>query len=309
MTRAAADDEWVLVFGTRGSALARAQSEEALRLLRERQPTVAAQLKVISTRGDRDQTAPLSEIGGQGLFTKELESALLDGSIDAAVHSLKDLPPVLLPGLRIAAFLPRVDARDALVSRTRLPLAQLPSGSSIGTGSARRRAFIRRARSDIGVRDVRGNVDTRLRKVSDGQLDAVVLAAAGLARLGLLGEATEIFPPDVCTPAPGQGILAIEVRADDQFALAMVSSLDDREARVCAVAERGFLGRLGGGCSRPAAAYATVDGATILLRGGLAAEDGSGLLTRRIRGPVEAAAAIGASLAASLLAARGGAAG
>jgi len=309
MTRATADDARVLVFGTRGSALARAQTAEALRLLRVLQPAVATQMKVISTRGDREQAAALSVIGGQGVFTKELQSALLDGSIDAAVHSLKDLPPVVIPSLRIAAFLPRADARDALVSRSRLPLAQLPSGSSVGTGSARRRAFLLLARPDIDVRDIRGNVDTRVRKVTGGQLDAVVLAAAGLARLGLLGEAAEIFPPEVSTPAPGQGILAIETRDDDDFALAAVTALDTREARVCAVAERGFLARLGSGCSRPAAAYATVDGATILLRGGLADDDGSRLIRRRISGPAEGAAALGASLAASLMAARGGAGG
>jgi hydroxymethylbilane synthase len=306
MTRPSGEARRVLVLGTRGSALARAQAEEAQRALRERQPGIETALRVLSTGGDRNQAAPLSVIGGQGVFTKELQLALLDGSIDAAVHSLKDLPPVAPPGLAIAAFLARADARDALISRGRVPLASLPAGSRVGTGSARRRAFLLRARPDLDVQPTRGNVDTRVRRVREGQLEAVVLAMAGLARLGLLDEVSEVFAEDVMIPSPGQGVIAIETRADDAHARAVLSALDDSPTRACALAEREFLKRLGAGCSRPAAAYGTIDGDTIRLRGALADDDGGALMSRAISGRRDAATVLGASLGAALLAARHG---
>lgn len=243
--------------GTRGSRLATRQTEIALAALSSAHPGAAFDTRTISTSGDRSQQS-LAEIGARGVFVIEIERALLDGEIDLAVHSLKDLPSADTDGLTIAAVFPRDDPRDVLVSRDGLALAALPSGAAVGTGSPRRAAQLAALRSDIEVRDIRGNVDTRIRKAEEGEYDAVVLAAAGLARLGWLDRASQVFAPDEMLPAVAQGALAVQVRSDDREALDIVRALDDRETRAAVTAERGFERRLGGGCHAAIAAYATV---------------------------------------------------
>jgi hydroxymethylbilane synthase len=289
-----------LVAGTRSSRLARIQTDEFIQLLLRACPQQTTVVESISTRGDRDRTAPLSVIGGQGVFAKELEQALLDGRIDVAIHSLKDLPPVLAPGLVIAAIPARNDPRDALVSRQGRTLTDLAPGARIGTSSARRRALILRARRDCIVEEVRGNVPTRVEQARSGSLDAVVLAAAGLARLGLLAEATELFPTDVMLPAPGQGALAVEARADDLRVLELVTALDDPPSRAAASAERAFLAQLGAGCTLPVAALAQTHDATIVIKGAILSWDGSMSFERSLGGPIAEAETIGAQLAVQL---------
>jgi hydroxymethylbilane synthase len=215
------------------------------------------QTLTITTSGDRTAQS-LAEIGGRGIFVIEIERALLDGEIDVAVHSLKDLPSAETGGLTIAAVLTREDPRDALVSRNGEALSTLPAGAAVGTGSPRRAAQVLAMRPDLTVRDIRGNVDTRIRKVEEGEYDAVVLAAAGLARLGWLERAAQVFAPEEMLPAVGQGALAVQVRADDTEALALVRRADDFETRVAVTAERAFERRLGGGCHAAIGGYATV---------------------------------------------------
>lgn len=247
--------------GTRGSGLARAQAEEVAGLLKRTDPSIEIEMIVVATAGDRDRVRPLPDIGGSGLFTKALEEALLERGIDLAVHSLKDLPLDLAPGLAIAAIPGREDVRDALVSRGGVPLDRLPAGARIGTSSPRRefqlRALARsRGREDIRVVPIRGNVETRIRKAESGEVDAVVLALAGLGRLGLEPKAAQAFPLDEILPAPGQGALALEARETDVQLLALASALDDPASRDCVFAERAVLRCLGGGCHLALAAYA-----------------------------------------------------
>jgi hydroxymethylbilane synthase len=291
--------------GTRGSRLATRQTEIALEALSAAHPGAAFDTRKISTSGDRSQQS-LAEIGGRGVFVIEIERALLDREIDLAVHSLKDLPSAETDGLTVAAVLPREDPRDALVSRDGSPLAALPSGAAIGTGSPRRAALLTALRADIEVRDIRGNVDTRIRKTEEGEYDAVVLAAAGLARLGWLERAAQIFEPEEMLPAVGQGALAVQVRSDDSEALDLVSTVDDGETRVAVTAERGFERRLGGGCHAAIAAYATVgfglspERAPLRLRG-LVGGDGR-LLRGAMESPAGEADALGIRLAEYLIA-------
>lgn len=244
--------------GTRGSALARAQTGLVVAKLRAAFPDLECSTLVVSTSGDRTQDAglPLPEIGGKGLFTEELEHALRSGEIDAAVHSLKDLPTDDAPGIVVAAVCAREDAGDCLVARDGLTLAGLPAGAVVGTSSVRRAAQLRASRRDLDVRSIRGNVDTRVRKVRDGEYDAAVLAAAGVRRLGLEGDVTEWLSDGQLLPAPGQGALGIQCRAGDEPVLALVSALDDPVARDETTAERTFLRALGGGCAAPVAARA-----------------------------------------------------
>jgi hydroxymethylbilane synthase len=296
-----------LVAGTRGSELARTQTEEALAPLRAQRPDVEIDVRVIRTAGDRDQHTSLSQMGGQGVFARDIEHALLEGSIDVAVHSLKDLPPRLAPGLTLAAIPRRADPRDALVSRGGRSLAQLSPGSSVGTSSARRQALLHHLRPDLHVLDVRGNVGTRIRRVRDGELDGVILAAAGLGRLGWLQEAAEIFGTEVMLPAPGQGALALEARASDRKTLELLSPLDHLESHRCALAERAFLERLGAGCSAPVGAYATTAGDAgdrIRLDAFIALTDGEKLWRAAEEGPSSAAVTTGVRLAERLMALR-----
>ena len=232
---------------------------------------------MISTAGDRTQDSgePLPSIGGKGLFTAELERALRDGTIDVAVHSLKDLPTEDAPGVAIGAVTAREDVRDCLVARTAGSLEELPAGAAVGTSSLRRSAQLAALRPDLEIRSIRGNVDTRIRKVSDGEYDAAVLAAAGIRRLGLDDVVTEWLSDETMLPAPGQGALAIQCRADDEAVLALLAALDDPAARAETTAERAFLRTLGGGCAAPVAALAvTTTTPRVRLQGLVASVDG-----------------------------------
>lgn len=299
--------------GTRGSRLALRQTEIALEALKAANPDVAFAVKTIRTEGDRSP-ASLSEIGGRGVFVIEIERALLAGAqtggrpaeIDIAVHSLKDLPSEETPDLTIAATLRREDPRDALVSRDGVLLADLPPGATVGTGSPRRASQVLAMRPDLRIMDIRGNVDTRIRKVDDGEYDAVVLAAAGLSRLGCLERASEIFDADRFLPAVGQGALAVQVRSNDSDALAVVRSADDEDTRDAVTAERAFERRLGGGCHASIAALGRVDGQRIHLRGLVGGVDGK-LLRADAEGARAEAGALGEQLAERLLAAGAGA--
>ena len=242
------------IVGSRGSRLAVRQTEIVLEGLRRLHPSAAFQVRTIKTAGDRT-TASLNEIGGRGVFVIELERELLSGGIDIAVHSLKDLPSQETSGLTIAAVPPREDARDALFSRDARTLAGIPAGARVGTGSPRRAAQITALRPDLVIADIRGNVDTRLRKVEEGEYDAVVLAAAGLARLGWLDRAAQVFDPGEMLPAVGQGALAVQVREEDSETRSLVSAADDAATRAAVTAERAFERRLGGGCHAAIAAF------------------------------------------------------
>ena len=263
-----------VVIGTRGSRLALRQTEITLGALQAVHPEVLFQVREIQTSGDKSDRS-LSEIGGRGVFVIELERALLERQIDIAVHSLKDLPSDETEGLTLAAFLPRDDPRDALISRTGGDLSSLPKNASVGTGSPRRAALLRSLRADLRIEDIRGNVDTRLRKVEEGQYDAIVLAVAGLSRLGWLDRASEIFAIDTMLPAVGQAAIAVQVRTDDERVTGLVRTVDDAATRVAVTAERAFERRLGAGCQSPIAAYAVIDGFGLRLRGLVGNEDGS----------------------------------
>jgi hydroxymethylbilane synthase len=290
-----------LVVGTRGSELARSQTEEALAPLRRLRPQLDIEIRVIRTTGDREQRASLSLIGGAGVFVKEIERALLLGEIDLAVHSAKDLPPALDPALLLMAVPPRADPRDAFVSRDNLKLPQLPIGSRIGTGSARRRSMLLRARPDLEIVDIRGNVESRVARLHEGSIDGVVLAASGLGRLGRLEEASEIFSPDVMLPAPGQGALAIEGRRDDAMALELTALLDEPISRACVTAERAFLAQLGSGCSLPVGAYARCVDDRIELQAVIFSTATSSESAASMVGGCSDAEALGANLAAHLM--------
>jgi hydroxymethylbilane synthase len=266
----------VVVVGTRGSALARAQTGEICELLESRWPGLSCEIRAIVTSGDRTQASgePLPAIGGKGLFTAELETALRDGEIDLAVHSLKDLPTEDVDGVVVGAVSAREDVRDCLVSRERSTLAELPKGASVGTSSLRRAAQLRALRSDLEVRSIRGNVDTRVRKVRDGEFAAALLAAAGIRRLGLEGEVAEWIATETMLPAPGQGALAVQCRAADAPVLELLAAIDDAAARATTTTERTFLRALGAGCTAPVAAHAECRSEGVRLRGLVATPDG-----------------------------------
>jgi hydroxymethylbilane synthase len=295
-----------LCIGTRASALALWQTGYVVDQLRAATPGIDVEIKTIKTRGDLVRDRALSQVGGKGLFVKEIESALASGAIDLAVHSLKDMPTEQPQGLTLGAILERADPRDALVVRGgRGDLASLPAGARVGTSSLRRRAQLLAARPDLKVLDLRGNVDTRLRKLDEGQYDAVVLAAAGLVRLGHAEAISQILPVDLMLPAVGQGALCVEVRADDDAVQNLVSALDHTPTRRATEAERALLRRLEGGCQVPIGAYAEIDGDQVHLQGLVAALDGSRLVRDAIRGPAVETDALGRELAGRLLAAGG----
>ena len=246
-----------LTFATRPSKLARWQTQWVIHVLKEIQPSLECEEKVISTQGDKILDKPLPEIGGKGLFTQELESELLNGSVHCAVHSLKDLPVENPHGLTVGCIPNRAEVRDALISARGYSLATLPENASVGTSSLRRAAQILSLRPDVKIQSLRGNVDTRLRKALDGQYDAIILAGAGLTRLELDGHVTEWLSLDVMLPAPGQGALAVQCCANDEATLSLLAALDHKPTRKSVTAERAFLSGLGGGCAVPVAAYAT----------------------------------------------------
>jgi hydroxymethylbilane synthase len=290
----------MLTVGSRGSQLALWQA----RWIQTRLQSfgIESRLEIIHTTGDKITDVALSKVGTKGLFTKEIEEALLAGSIDLAVHSLKDMPTDLPDGLILAAIPEREDPRDALVGGR---LADLAPGARVGTSSLRRAAQLRATRPDLEILDVRGNVDTRLRKLDEGKYDAIVLAAAGLRRLGWDARISELLEPEVMCPAVGQGALAVETRDDSGEAREICRRLDHVPTRIAVTAERAVLAALGGGCQVPIGAYATLDGSAIHIRSVVVSPDGSEVIRREASGPVANAAAMGRALGDELLAAGG----
>lgn len=292
-----------LRIGTRASKLARWQSDWVAAELTK----LGAQVEIveITTRGDVEQLGPVAGIGVQGVFTKEIQAAVLAGDVDLAVHSLKDLPTEQVSGLVLAATPPRENVADALVTNAAPSLAELPPGSRIGTGSLRRRAQVLHLRPDLHVAGIRGNVDTRLRKLDEGEFDAIILAAAGLTRLGWASRITEYLEPPRMLPAPGQGSLALECRVDDLAAQAIVGLLNDPATRLGIVAERSVLAALHGGCSAPIAAWGRVDGDLLRVDGLVASLDGREVLRSSLMAtlPQDASAATNEAEAAGLAAA------
>jgi hydroxymethylbilane synthase len=262
-----------LTFATRPSALARWQTRRVIQLLQTAHPRLVWREYVITTTGDR-LNRPLHEIGHTGLFTDELEDALLSGTVHAAVHSLKDLPVEGTPGLVVAAIPERAGAYDVLVSAQAWTLSSLPEGARVGTCSLRRTAQLLARRPDLTILPLRGDVDTRVRKVLNGEFDAIVLAQAGLTRLGLQAHISEVFPLDVMLPAPGQGALAVQCRADDPETLELLATIHDSRTAAAVGAERSFLSGLGGGCSLPAGAFAEKNDDIIILTGAVISTDG-----------------------------------
>ena len=291
-----------LIIGTRQSKLALWQANYIAGELSRHYPDCAVELVKIVTSGDRILDVPLAKIGGKGLFTKEIEQAMLDKKIDLAVHSLKDMPTELPEGLTLAAITERAHAGDAFVSVKYASLAALPAGAVVGTSSLRRRAQLLRVRPDLTIVDLRGNLDTRLAKLDRGEVDAIVLAVAGLVRLGWSERVTEILSPEACLPAVGQGALAIEAREDDAETLTMLSVLNDEKTRMAVTAERAFLGVMGGGCQVPVGVHAVmVDDETVKLKAIIASLDGKTRVEGCEEGPAAQAAVIGEKLADRLL--------
>jgi hydroxymethylbilane synthase len=291
-----------LVIGTRGSALARWQAAHVGRALVAAHPGLEIEEHILVTEGDRKQTGPVIELGGKGVWVKEIEDALSAGTIDLAVHSLKDVPAELAPGLALVAIPTRADPRDALVSRSGARLADLPSGSRVGTSSLRRVCQVRALRPDLGVEILRGNVDTRLRKIAEGVVDVGVLACAGLDRLGFEGRITERLTTDQMLPAIGQGALALEARAADARVVALARALADADAEVTVAAERALLAGLGVGCRTPVAGHAIIRDGRVLLRGLVGRPDASEMIREELSGAPADAAALGGELARRLLA-------
>lgn len=293
----------VLRIGTRRSQLALWQTHHVRDLLLQSAPNLDIEIVYLTTAGDRVLDRPLPEIGGKGLFTQELEEALRQGTIDLAVHSLKDLPTELAPEFALGAILRRTNPFDALISRAGYTLDTLPANAVVGTSSLRRRAQLLAYRPDLQTRDLRGNVDTRLRKAFDasGPYDAIILAVAGLERLERLSVASQIVPAAIVLPAPGQGAIAVQCRADDERARALLAPLDDPATRAAVGAERAFLSHLDAGCRLPVSALATIQDDTIQLTGRVNALDGSQTITVQGLAPLTAALDLGARLAADAL--------
>jgi hydroxymethylbilane synthase len=268
--------------------------------LRNANPGARFQVRTIRTEGDRT-SAPLASFPQRGIFAAEIERALLGGEVDVAVHSLKDLPNEETAGLIVAATPRRVDPRDALISRDGVLLADLRPGATVGTCSPRRSAQVLALRPDLRVADIRGNVDTRIRKVENGDYDAIVIAAAGLARLGWLERATQLFLPNEMLPAAGQGALAVQVRSDDREAIALARTIDDLDTNVCVFAERTFEARLGGGCHAAIAALAVIEGITLRLSGLAADPRGERVYRGQVEGVTTDAEALGLALAEKLI--------
>lgn len=294
-----------LVIGTRGSRLAIIQAEWVQARLKEIAPYLSIRLQRIRTSGDKITDVPLAKIGGKGLFVKEIEEAILCGEIDLAVHSMKDVPSALPQGLAIVCIPEREDSRDVLLSRDGLFLQKLRLGAQVGTSSLRRQAQILFHRSDLSIHMLRGNLDTRLRKLRDGEYDAIVLAAAGLRRLGWSDQVTEYLSPQVSLPAIGQGALALEGRQEDFFVQELLGALDHPSSRLAVSAERAFLARLEGGCQLPIAGHAIIHDQILSLDGLVASVDGKQVVRDTIRGPVEEASQLGMQLAERLLGAGG----
>ena len=287
----------ILRIGTRGSMLAKWQAESVRKQLFAA-TGMEAEIVIIKTSGDKMQQAPLTQIGGKGIFIKELEEALLEETIDLAVHSVKDVPTDVPSRLMFPAVCRRDDVRDCLVGST---LANLRHGARVGTSSLRRQAQLRHLRPDLDLRDLRGNVDTRLRKVESGEYEAVMVAKAGLDRLGLSQRISEVLSPDVCMPAVGQGAIAVECRLKDTEAGDLLAPLDDAETRMAIIAERALLAALQGGCQVPLGAWARVERGVLLLDACVCSVDGSQYMKQRATGPPDQAAQLGEHMARLLM--------
>nr|WP_281432282.1 hydroxymethylbilane synthase [Desulfatitalea alkaliphila] len=290
-----------LRIGTRGSQLALWQARWVQQSILEQWPGTTVELVIVKTQGDKILDVPLAQVGGKGLFVKEIEEALLDGRIDLAVHSMKDMPAALPEGLHIAAVPLRENPLDALISLRHASLADLPQGARVGTSSLRRGAQLLHQRPDLTIDPLRGNVDTRLKKLETTELDAIVLAAAGLTRLGLADRITAHIAPDIMLPAVGQGALCIEARNNDGATKQLLAALDHRPTHVAITAERAFLHRLEGGCQIPLAGHATLENDQLQLTGLVAELDGSRMVRATNRGAPDQAAALGRQLAETLL--------
>ena len=287
--------------GTRSSALALWQANWVKASLKNVFPQYDFELAHIKTQGDSVSDVPLANMGGDGIFVKQIEIALLDGSVDLAVHSMKDLPTILPDGLVIGAIPERANPADALISKNGLNFLQLPPGAKIGTGSLRRRAQLLHARSDLIIKDIRGNVDTRLTKLKSEGLDAIILASAGVERLGYGDSVTQQLPYDICLPAVGQGALCIEIRGKDEKLNDMMERINHPESAVAGKAERAFLRKLGGGCRVPIAALGTVNSDNVELAGLVADQDGQKVIRSDISGKQTEAENLGEKLAERLL--------
>ncbi|MBL8862317.1 MAG: hydroxymethylbilane synthase [Planctomycetes bacterium] len=292
-----------LVLATRGSALALWQAESAARALRLGRSDVEAELMIVKSGGDRDQTTDLARFGRTGIFTVEVDEALLDRRAHVGVHSLKDVPTTLANGLALAGVLPRGPAEDVLVSRGGARLTELPPGARIATGSVRRAAMLRRLRPDVEIVSIRGNVDTRLAKLDAGEADAIVLARAGLERLGLAARITQVLTREESVPAPSQGIVGLVCRADDRQTRAHLDRISDRETAAEALAERALLHALHGGCNAPLGAHARARENALTLTARVLSLDGRECIEDRLGGAIDDAEALGRALAERLAAA------
>lgn len=291
--------------GTRASLLAVTQSTWVKNQIEQQHPGTTVELVKIITKGDKILDVPLAKVGGKGLFVKEIEDALLDGRVDLAVHSMKDVPAELPAGLHVAIVPEREVPFDAFISVKYKTLAELPKGAAIGTSSLRRKSQLAAIRPDVQIHDLRGNLDTRLRKLDEGVYDAIILAGAGLNRLGMQQRITSLFKPEQMLPAIGQGALGIELREADNDLLAGLQFLHHADTAAAVAAERAFLLRLEGGCQVPIGGFATVAGDTVTLTGLIASLDGEKVFKEQLAGPVAEAAKIGKTLAEKLLAAGG----
>ena len=297
----ASQERSTLIIGTRGSQLALWQAEWVQRQLKQIAPDLSVVLKRIQTSGDKIQDVPLAKVGGKGLFVKEIEEALLRKDIDLAVHSMKDLPAVLPAGLLIICVPEREDPRDALLAGEKKKLDALPLGARVGTSSLRRQAQLLHVRPDLQIKMLRGNVDTRLRKLQENHFDAIVLAASGLKRLGWDEHITECLPVDVSLPAIGQGALGIEGREDDGFVRVLLSRLEHQQTRVTVMAERALLKRLEGGCQVPIAGHAVLQGENLTLDGLVISLDGKRYVRYSLSGLMSEAESLGRKVAEGLL--------
>jgi len=291
-----------LRIATRKSPLALWQAEHVAAVLRRIHPGLEVELAAMSTRGDKILDTPLAKIGGKGLFVKELEQGMMDGSADLAVHSMKDVPVELPEGLHLAVIMEREDPRDAFVSNNHADVGALPQGAVVGTASLRRECQLRERRPDLRIETLRGNVNTRLGRLDEGRFDAIILASAGLKRLGFEQRIRTILPPEQSLPSIGQGALGIECRSDDARVNELIAPLNDPDTAVCLTAERALNRRLEGGCQVPIAGYAVLEGEEVYLRGLVGEPDGSRVIRAEGRAPAAEAEVLGIRIAEELLA-------
>jgi hydroxymethylbilane synthase len=287
--------------GTRASALALWQAEWVKAELEKKYPGMAVSLTKIKTTGDKILDVPLAQVGGKGLFVKEIEEAMLEGEIDIAVHSMKDVPTFFPDGLHLSCITKREDPRDALLTRNNVTFNNLPKGAKVGTSSLRRQAQLMNVRPDFVIQQLRGNVDTRLRKLKEGQFDAIILAAAGVKRLGLAESVSEYIDPEISLPAIGQGALGIECRVDDRELNDLIAFFNHADTRTCVTGERALLRRLEGGCQVPIACYGQIKGGALHLAGLVGSVDGKRIIKDALEGAPEKAEKLGVTLAEKLL--------